>query len=45
VDADLAARHATEDVAEGVEIEDVRQAFPVRLDEDREAAVATRDGQ
>src|SRR6187401_443028 len=43
VDRDLATRDPSEDVAERVEVEDVGKAFPVRLDEDREAAVATGD--
>ena len=45
VDRDLAARDATQDVAQRVEVEDVRQALAVRLDEDREAAVPTGHGQ
>ena len=45
VDGDLAARDAAEDLAQRVEVEDVRQALAVRLDEDREAAVAAGDGQ
>ncbi len=45
VDGDLAARHAAEDLAQGREVEHVREALAVRLHEDREAAVAARDGQ
>ena len=45
VHGDLAARDAAKDLAQRVEIEDVREALAVRLDQDREAAVAAGDGQ
>ena len=45
VDGDLAARDAAEDLAQRVEVEHVRQALAIGLDEDREAAVAAGDGQ
>ena len=43
VDRDLATGDAAEDVAQRVEVENVGQALAVRLDEDREAAVAAGD--
>ncbi len=45
VDGDLASRHAPEDVAQAGQVEHVRQAFAVGLDQDRERAVARRDRQ
>ena len=45
VDGDLAALHAAQHVAQGRQVEDVGQALAVRLDEDREAAVAAGDGE
>ena len=43
VDGDLAARHAAEHLAQRRQVEDVREDLAVRLDEDREAAVARGD--
>ena len=45
VDGDLAARDAAEDLAQRRQVEDVREDLAVRLDEDREAAVARGDGE
>ncbi len=45
VDGDLAPGDAAEHVAEGGQVEDVRQAFAVRLDEDREAPVPAGDAE
>ena len=45
MDGDLATGDAGQDLAQRVEVEDVRQALAVGLDEDREAAVAAGDGQ
>ncbi|HTY19855.1 MAG TPA: hypothetical protein VMH82_19240, partial [Myxococcota bacterium] len=42
-DFDVAPRHALEDVAERRQIEQIREAFAVRLDDDREASVSARD--
>ena len=43
VDGDLAALDAAQDVAQGRQVEDVRQALAIGLDQDREAAVAAGD--
>ena len=40
VDGDLPSRDAAQDLAQGRQVEDVGEALAVRLDEDREAAVA-----
>ena len=45
VDRDLARRHAGQDPAQGRQVEHVRQALAVGLDEDREAAVAAGHGE
>ena len=45
VDGDLAARDAGQDLAQAGQVEDVRQALAIRLDQDRERAVARRDRQ
>ena len=43
MDGDLAARDAAEHLPQRRQVEDVREDLAVRLDEDREAAVARRD--
>ncbi len=43
VDDDLAPGHTDQHVAQRGQVEDIGQAFAVRLDEDRERAVARRD--
>ena len=45
VDRDLAPRHAGQHLAQRRQVEDVAEALAVRLDEDREAAVARRHRQ
>src|SRR5580765_6714512 len=45
MNGDLAPPDTAEDVAQSGQVEDVREDLAVRLDEDREAAVARRDGE